>query len=93
MTYWGWDLAGFSGDVPDPELYIRAAQAACFMPIMQYHSEFNGHRLPSRDRTPWNVAERHGQPDVLARFRVWAKARELLVPYLHEQALGEHRRR
>jgi len=88
ITYWGWDLAGFSGEVPDPELYIRAAQASCFMPIMQYHSEFNHHRLPSRDRTPWNIAERHGRPDVLNQFRRWAHVRERLVPYLHEQAVA-----
>jgi alpha-glucosidase (family GH31 glycosyl hydrolase) len=46
IVFWGWDLAGFSGDVPDPELYLRAAAAACFCPIMQYHSEFNFHREP-----------------------------------------------
>ena len=28
------------------------------LPVMQLHSEFNHHRAPSRDRTPWNVAER-----------------------------------
>lgn len=88
VTYWGWDLAGFSGDVPDPELYLRATQAACFMPIMQYHSEFNFHRAPSRDRTPWNIAERFGQPSVLTEFRRWAKLREKLVPYLHEQTIA-----
>jgi alpha-glucosidase (family GH31 glycosyl hydrolase) len=85
ITYWGWDLAGFSGDVPDPELYLRAAQASCFMPIMQYHSEFNFHRLPSRDRTPWNIADRSGRPEVVGEFRQWAELRERLVPYLHEQ--------
>ena len=86
VTYWGWDLAGFSGDVPDPELYLRATQAACFMPIMQYHSEFNFHRRPSRDRTPWNIAERFDRPDVVAEFRRWAYVREALVGYLSAQA-------
>jgi len=55
---------------------------------MQYHSEFNFHRLPSRDRTPWNIAERYGRADVVDEFRRWARAREALVPYLHEQALS-----
>jgi alpha-glucosidase (family GH31 glycosyl hydrolase) len=86
IFFWGWDLAGFSGDVPDPELYLRATAAACFCPIMQYHSEFNHHRLPSRDRTPWNVAERTGDARVLPGFRRFAQLRERLVPYLAEQA-------
>ncbi|HEU0235258.1 MAG TPA: TIM-barrel domain-containing protein [Candidatus Limnocylindrales bacterium] len=86
VVFWGWDLAGFSGEIPDPELYLRSAAMACFCPIMQYHSEFNHHRRPSRDRTPWNVAERHGDPAVLSGFRRFARLRERLLPYLEEQA-------
>jgi alpha-glucosidase (family GH31 glycosyl hydrolase) len=86
IVYWGWDLAGFSGPVPDAELYLRAAAAATFMPVMQYHSEFNHHRPPLRDRTPWNVAETNGDPDVIDVFRRYADLRERLVPYLAEQA-------
>ena len=82
---WGWDLAGFSGEVPDPELYQRAAAMACFCPIMQYHSEFNHHRLPSRDRTPWNIADRYGAPEVVDTFRRFSRLRERLVPYLSRQ--------
>ena len=85
ITYWGWDLAGFSGEIPEPELYLRAAATACFSPIMQYHSEYNFHRKPSRDRTPWNIAERTGDPTVLEVFRSLAQLRERLVPYLAEQ--------
>ncbi|MFG1874711.1 TIM-barrel domain-containing protein [Sphaerisporangium sp. NPDC049003] len=86
VVYWGWDLAGFSGDVPSAELYLRAAGTSAFMPIMQYHSEFNHHRSPSRDRTPWNIAERTGDERVLPVFRRFAHLRERLVPYLAEQA-------
>ncbi|ETK34076.1 glycoside hydrolase family 31 protein [Microbispora sp. ATCC PTA-5024] len=86
VLYWGWDLAGFSGDVPGAELYLRAAAMACFAPIMQYHSEFNHHRRPSRDRTPWNIAARTGDERVLPVFRSLAHLRERLVPYLAEQA-------
>ncbi|NED97289.1 glycoside hydrolase family 31 [Phytoactinopolyspora alkaliphila] len=86
IVYWGWDLAGFSGDIPDPELYLRAAGTSCFMPIMQYHSEFNHHRPPLRDRTPWNVAERTGDERVIPVFRRFAHLRERLVDYLAEQA-------
>lgn len=86
ILYWGWDLAGFSGDVPDAELYLRSIAAATFVPIMQYHSEFNHHRSPSRDRTPWNIAERSGDESVIEVTRAWVELRERLVPYLAAQA-------
>jgi len=86
IFFWGWDLAGFSGDIPDAELYLRSAAAACFAPIMQYHSEFNHHREPSVDRTPWNIAARTGSPSVMDIYRRFARLREELMPYLAEQA-------
>ncbi len=86
MVYWGWDFAGFSGDVPTAELYLRSAAAAAFVPIMQYHSEFNHHRTPSRDRTPWNIADQTGDDRVIEVFRRFTKLRERLVPYLAESA-------
>jgi alpha-glucosidase (family GH31 glycosyl hydrolase) len=86
IFFWGWDLAGFSGEIPSAELYLRAAAAACFCPIMQYHSEFNHHRAPSRDRTPWNIAERTGDERVLPVYRRFAQLRRRLVPYLADQA-------
>jgi alpha-glucosidase (family GH31 glycosyl hydrolase) len=86
IVYWGWDFAGFSGDVPSAELYLRSAAAAAFVPIMQYHSEFNHHRTPSRDRTPWNIAERSGDDSVVDTFRRFITIRERLVPYLVAEA-------
>jgi 1,3-alpha-isomaltosidase len=86
IFFWGWDLAGFSGEIPSAELYLRAAAAACFCPIMQYHSEFNEHREPSRDRTPWNIAERTRDARVIPVYRRFARLRRSLVPYLTEQA-------
>jgi alpha-glucosidase (family GH31 glycosyl hydrolase) len=86
IVYWGWDIAGFSGDIPSAELYLRAMAAGAFVPIMQYHSEFNHHRSPSRDRTPWNIAERTGDDRVLPIVRDLVGIRERLVPYLREQA-------
>ncbi len=86
VLYWGWDLAGFSGELPESELYLRSAAAAAFVPIMQYHSEFNHHRKPSRDRTPWNIAEHTGDEGVIELFRRFVKLRERLVPYLAEHA-------
>jgi alpha-glucosidase (family GH31 glycosyl hydrolase) len=82
VAFWAWDLAGFSGVVPGAELYLRATAMAALSPIMQYHSEFNHHRSPCRDRTPWNVAERTGDARVLPLFRRFARLRERLVPYL-----------
>ncbi len=86
IVYWGWDLAGFSGPVPDAELYLRATAAAAFMPVMQYHSEFNHHREPRRDRTPWWVAETNDDPGLVEVFRRYVELRERLVPYLVRDA-------
>ena len=80
IVYWGWDIGGFSGPLPSAELYLRSAAAACFAPIMQYHSEFNHHREPSRDRTPWNIAEQSDDPAVLDVFRQFAHLREKARP-------------
>jgi alpha-glucosidase (family GH31 glycosyl hydrolase) len=86
ILYWGWDIAGFSGEIPTAELYVRSTAAAAFVPIMQYHSEFNHHRSPSRDRTPWNIAERTGDERVLPSVRRLVTLRERLVPYLEVEA-------
>ena len=86
IFFWGWDLAGFSGEIPSAELYLRATAMAVFCPIMQYHAEFNHHRRPSGDRTPWNIAERTGDPRVLSIFQQFAQLRERLLPYLIAQA-------
>jgi alpha-glucosidase (family GH31 glycosyl hydrolase) len=85
IFFWGWDLAGFSGELPTAELYMRSAAAACFAPIMQYHSEYH-QREPSRDRTPWNVAEQTGDARVLEVYRRFARLRMRLQPYLRAQA-------
>ena len=86
IVYWGWDIAGFSGPIPDAELYVRAMAASAFVPIMQYHSEFNHHRRPSRDRTPWNIADQTDDQEVIPEVRRIVQLRERLVPYLAEQA-------
>jgi 1,3-alpha-isomaltosidase len=87
IVYWGWDIAGFSGPVPDPELYLRATAASVFLPVMQYHSEFNHHRRPLRDRTPWNVADTAGDDTVVPLFRDFVQLRERLLPYLSQAAV------
>jgi len=82
IAFWGWDFAGFSGEIPTAELYLRAAAMATFCPIMQYHSEYNHHRQPSNDRTPWNIAERTQTPEVISIFRFFARLRMNLLPYI-----------
>jgi alpha-glucosidase (family GH31 glycosyl hydrolase) len=86
IPFWGWDIAGFSGEIPSAELYLRAAAMAAFCPIMQYHSEFNDHRKPLRDRTPWNIAERTGRPEVIDVYRHYVKTRLQLLPYITAEA-------
>jgi alpha-glucosidase (family GH31 glycosyl hydrolase) len=83
---WSWDHGGFSGELPSAELYLRTAAMAVFSPIMQYHAEFNHHRTPSRDRTPWNVAEQTGDARALDIYRDLTHLRERLIPYLVEQS-------
>lgn len=86
IPFWSWDLGGFSGDVPTAELYLRAAAMAAFCPIMQYHSEYNQHREPCHDRTPWNVQARTGDERVIPTFRFLVNVRHNLMPYIWQEA-------
>jgi alpha-glucosidase (family GH31 glycosyl hydrolase) len=86
IPFWGWDFAGFSGDIPSAELYLRSAAMATFSPIMQYHSEFNHHKKPSNDRTPWNIAERTGNDQVIPIFRSFLDIRNSMMPYILQMA-------
>ncbi|MEX2540907.1 MAG: TIM-barrel domain-containing protein [Trueperaceae bacterium] len=85
ISMWAWDIAGFSGEIPSPELYLRATAMAAFCPLMQYHSEPHG-ASECRDRTPWNVAERHNDPTVLDIYRRYARLRMCLLDYIHSEA-------
>ncbi len=82
---WSYDIAGFSGEIPPPDLYMRSTAMAALCPIMQYHSEYHT-SADRRDRTPWNIAERHGDPQVLTTYRRYAKLRMRLLDYLHGEA-------
>ncbi len=86
IPFWGWDIGGFSGEIPSAELYLRSTAMATFCPIMQYHSEYNGRQQPSRDRTPWNIQERTGDDDVIPIFRRYANLRMNLLPYILSEA-------
>lgn len=86
IPFWGWDFGGFSGEIPSAELYLRAAAMATFCPVMQYHSEYNAHRKPSNDRTPWNIQERTGDTRVIPAFKALVEVRTRLLPYIWQEA-------
>lgn len=87
VIFWGWDIAGFSEDLPSVELYLRATAMATFCPIMQYHSEYNPGG-PPKDRTPWNNARHHNDDRAIELFRHFVQIRTALLPYLIAE--GEH---
>ena len=87
IAFWGWDIAGFGGDIPEVELYLRAAAVAAFSPIMQYHSDYNGRQEPSRDRTPWNMQARTGDERVIPYYRGFANLHMNLLPYIASEAM------
>ncbi|WLD92597.1 TIM-barrel domain-containing protein [Alkalihalobacillus sp. AL-G] len=84
IPMWGWDLAGFNGDIPTAELFIRSSQMAAFCPIMQYHAESKAEH--NQDRTPWNIADRTGDQQAISGYRFFANVRMNLLPYIYEQA-------
>jgi alpha-glucosidase (family GH31 glycosyl hydrolase) len=87
--FWGWDIAGFSGEIPTAELYIRSTQFATFCPVMQFHSEdYNDTPNKSNiwNRTPWNIAERTGDERVIDIYRFYANLRMNLIPYIYNEA-------
>jgi alpha-glucosidase (family GH31 glycosyl hydrolase) len=86
VIFWGWDLSGFSDDLPTTELYLRSAAMAAFCPIMQYHSEYNPSG-PSLDRTPWNVATYNNNDErAISIFRHFSRIRMNLLPYIVQEA-------
>ncbi len=85
VPFWGWDLAGFSGDIPTVELFIRATEMATFCPIMQYHAESKAEF--NQDRTPWNIAERTGDNRAIEHYRYYANLRMNLIPYIYNEAI------
>lgn len=93
IPFWGFDLAGFAGDLPDTELYLRGVEMAAFSPVMQFHSEprsgqFGDDRRRSRnnDRSPWNMARVNGAPEILDVYRRYADLRMSLLPYICAEA-------
>lgn len=93
VIFWGFDIGGFAGELPDAELYLRATALACFSPIMQWHAEpRNGQYYATHDQTfnndrsPWNLARKLNRPDIIEIACAFARLRERLRPYLWEEA-------
>lgn len=94
INYWGFDITGFSGQLPTPTLYQRGVQLATFVPIMQWHSDpvCNGgwdHSLawPINDRSPWNIASFHKSPKLLADIKKYFNIHYNLIPYFYALSL------
>lgn len=90
---WGFDIGGFSGELPSLELYLRATQLALFTPIMQIHSEPVGGQFsvtdPTRvfnnERTPWNMAD--GDSGILEEIVSLYRIRMNILPYIYSEYL------
>lgn len=82
--FWGWDIAGFAGEIPTVELYVRSTQIATFCPIMQFHSDTQNENW---DRTPWNIAERNEDKRALEIYRDYANLRMNILPYIYNEAI------
>jgi alpha-D-xyloside xylohydrolase len=98
IIFWGFDIGGFAGPLPSPELYLRATELACFCPVMQWHSEPEGGQfagsqiIGNNERSPWNIAASWFGPDsaeagkYLAKIRFFHDLRMKLLPYILSQA-------
>ena len=86
IPFVAWDIAGFSGDVPSTDLYLRSVAQAAFSPVMQVHSETSGDPVPSQARTPWNMAERKNDDACIEFYRYYANLRMNLLPYIYTEA-------
>jgi len=84
VPFWGFDMAGLSGEIPTAELFIRALEMAAFSPVMQYHSDGPA----AWDRTPWNIAARTGDERVVSTYRTYANLRMNLLPYIYNEAVS-----
>ena len=83
--FWGWDIAGFSGDLPEPDLYNRSCELAVFTPIFQFHSEHPGDPVPSAERSPWNMADYYKNNQIIDNYRFYASLRMNLSPYIFKK--------
>jgi alpha-D-xyloside xylohydrolase len=91
MTF---DLAGFAGPLPSPELYLRSVAMAAFTPIMQWHSEPRSGQFFAterewwnNDRSPWNLASLYQDERIIPVYRMFANFHMNLLPYIYQEAM------
>ena len=77
FSTWGSDLGGFLG-WPEPAVYMRWTQFACFSPLMRCHG-----RTP---REPWNYGD-----DAITNYKYFAWVRENLLDYIYDAAIHANR--
>ncbi|MDR1225242.1 MAG: hypothetical protein LBL07_20530 [Tannerella sp.] len=73
FSTWGSDLGGFRA-WPDPAVYIRWTQFACFSPLMRSHG-----RVPSE---PWEYGDR-----AVSNYKQYVWVRENLLDYIYNSAV------
>lgn len=93
VLFWSFDIGGFAGPIPSAELYLRATAMGCFCPVMQWHAEPRTGQFEAgmgdaynNDRSPWNLAEKLNEDQVLRLGCAFAQIRESLRPYLWAEA-------
>ncbi|NMD38317.1 MAG: hypothetical protein GYA87_06540, partial [Christensenellaceae bacterium] len=93
ILFWGFDIGGFAGELPSPELYLRATAFACFCPIMQWHSEPRKGQFYSsydadfnNDRSPWNLAEYYNDESLITIATKFANIHSNLKDYIWQEA-------
>jgi alpha-D-xyloside xylohydrolase len=77
-AYYSHDVGGFAVGDPDPELYIRWAQAGAMMSHTRFHGQ--------GQREPWHYGE-----EAERIVRDWLNFRYRLIPYLQACALQANR--
>ncbi|WP_228470035.1 glycoside hydrolase family 31 protein [Listeria welshimeri] len=73
-SYWSSDIAGFKGERPNPELYIRWSQIGLLCSLARYHG--------TSEREPWFYGEQ-----AVNIVREYSQLRYSLVPYILEMAV------
>lgn len=94
VFFWSFDIGGFAGPLPTPELYLRATALGAFVPAMQWHSEPAGGQFEEimkaaggiNDRSPWNLEAVYSDSDLMNKARFLANLHMNLLPYFYSEA-------
>ena len=93
IPFWSFDIGGFAGDFPSPELYLRSVAMGAFCPVMQWHSEprdgqfyHTARERWNNDRSPWNLAALYKDEGIIGIYRLFSNLRMNLLPYIYQEA-------